>query len=554
MIVEHDFTLVALSIGIAMLAAYAALDSLLQLGGAGDRASRASILSSSALAMGMGVWAMQFVGILALQFPTPVHFDGPLTLLALMTAVIMCFFGLSLVRPEASFISVFGGAVTVGIGFIAMHYISLAAIILPANVTYDRYFVLASGAFVIVASIAAFRIAYNLTRSANQQAWGRKLFWAVLMGVNVAGMHYLGMAAVSWEFLADTDVALGGISLNPKAISLVAAGVTVVIVVITLRTAHIDRSWTARLSEETDRLKASEERFRAILQNVVDGIIVIDEKGDVQYFNPAAEQMFGYDQSEILGHSISTLMPEKFGEDHQAYIGIYLGNGEPPGVGAGPRELEVQRKDGGIVPIELSVSDIVQNHSHQIIGVVRHIGERKKTEERLQHLASHDPLTGLPNRGLFDDRLGHAIALAERADNLLGLLYIDLDGFKPINDTLGHEAGDVVLKVISQRLQGIVRNSDTVARIGGDEFNIIVENMTNDTLIHFIADRVRDSVAEPIDVNGEEVQVTASIGLAVYPRDGKDMPALVQKADQAMYSAKKLGKNRVITSEDALSR
>lgn len=554
MVAEHDPTLVALSVGIAMLAAYAALDSLLQLGGSGDRASRASILSSSALAMGMGVWAMQFVGILALQFPTPVRFDGPLTLLSLMTAVIMCFFGLSLVRPDAKFLSVLGGAVTVGVGFIAMHYISMAAIILPAKVTYDSYFVLASGAFVIVASIAAFRIAYNLTRAANRQAWGRKLFWAVLMGVNVAGMHYLGMAAVSWEFLPDTDVALGGISFNPNSISLVAAGVTVVIVVITLRTAHIDRSWTSRLAEETNRLKVSEERFRAILQNVVDAIVVVDEKGAIQYFNPAAELMFGYDQSELLGRNVGSLMPEKYADDHQRFIDSYLESGESRVVGAGPRELEALRKDGNIVPIELSLSEIVHEDSRQFIGVIRHIGERKKAEERLQHLASHDPLTGLPNRGLFDDRLSHALALASRGDNLLGLLYIDLDGFKPINDTLGHEAGDVVLKVISQRLQGIVRNSDTVARIGGDEFNIIVENMTNDTLIHFIADRVRDSVAEPIDVNGEEVQVTASIGLALYPRDGKDMAALVQKADQAMYSAKKLGKNRVITSDDALPR
>ena len=172
--------------------------------------------------------------------------------------------------------------------------------------------------------------------------------------------------------------------------------------------------------------------------------------------------------------------------------------------------------------------------------------ERLRAQRQLQHMARHDPLTGLPNRALFHDRLDSALARARREQAQFAVLYIDLDEFKQVNDSLGHAVGDALLQEVAQRLTACVRESDTVGRIGGDEFLVLLNSVHAPEQILHVAEKIRCSVAQPCVLSGHRVSVAASIGIACYPAQGEDGQLLIQRADEAMYAAKKAGGNRVM--------
>ncbi|HQJ94711.1 MAG TPA: GGDEF domain-containing protein, partial [Syntrophorhabdaceae bacterium] len=176
-------------------------------------------------------------------------------------------------------------------------------------------------------------------------------------------------------------------------------------------------------------------------------------------------------------------------------------------------------------------------------GTILDITERKRAEEEIKRLATHDALTDLPTMKLAKDRLKMAISLAQRNQTMLAVMFIDLDDFKEVNDTLGHEAGDYVLKQVAGRMLGCVRSSDTVARVGGDEFLIIANDVHIPKIAEQIAEKVINSVSSPIVFNGGQAFVGSSIGIAIYPNDGQDIDQLIKQADKAMYRAKNSGKN-----------
>jgi diguanylate cyclase (GGDEF)-like protein len=179
-----------------------------------------------------------------------------------------------------------------------------------------------------------------------------------------------------------------------------------------------------------------------------------------------------------------------------------------------------------------------------VLGMVRrHVMEQKNAEEQLKHLAHHDDLTGLPNRTLFRDRLGQAMAQANRMERLVALLFIDLDYFKFINDTLGHTIGDLLLKGVAKRLTDCVRQSDTVARVGGDEFIVTLTNIVNGRDVAVVAQKVLNTLSKPFTLDGQELSITASIGATIFPVEGHDVDTLLKNADTAMYRAKDLGRN-----------
>lgn len=172
------------------------------------------------------------------------------------------------------------------------------------------------------------------------------------------------------------------------------------------------------------------------------------------------------------------------------------------------------------------------------------IEERKKVQEKIEYLAYHDQITGLPNRGKFYEQVEHAISLSSRLNKKFAVLFLDLDEFKKINDTIGHSLGDLILTKVASRLLNTLRESDTVSRIGGDEFNILIESIENIEDISIITDKVLKSIEKPFIIDHEEYFITASIGIAVYPVDGDTVEALIKNADMAMYKAKNNGKNQ----------
>jgi diguanylate cyclase (GGDEF)-like protein len=209
---------------------------------------------------------------------------------------------------------------------------------------------------------------------------------------------------------------------------------------------------------------------------------------------------------------------------------------------------------GGVHEAEWQANDAPQNEQwlHRqvvaveggVVAIVRDITERKLTEQRIRHIAHHDDLTGLPNRSLIRDRLDQAILHAQRRERNVAVAFIDLDGFKLVNDGLGHNAGDELLKVVGKRMQECLRRDDTLGRFGGDEFVIILADQSDNPMtLTPILEKIRQAVHEPIPLEGQEVQVSCSMGVVMYPRDGGDPNTLMMNADAAMYRAKEMGKN-----------
>jgi diguanylate cyclase (GGDEF)-like protein len=207
-------------------------------------------------------------------------------------------------------------------------------------------------------------------------------------------------------------------------------------------------------------------------------------------------------------------------------------------------ELELTTARGAHVWVRATgATQLVDGRAVKVSGSFQDITDRRQAEERIRRLAHYDELTGLANRVLFTHQLNHAIARAQRYGKSLAVLFIDLDRFKNINDTLGHQVGDAVLKIVAQRLADSLRASDILARMGGDEFVVLVEEFSEPELVHGIAKKILDSVEQPVIVGEHELAVTASVGISTYPVDARDMQTLLKQADIAMYRAKEQGKN-----------
>lgn len=287
-------------------------------------------------------------------------------------------------------------------------------------------------------------------------------------------------------------------------------------------------------------LESSQRQLKAIFDHAMDGIITVDESGAIQGFNPAAESIFGYAQAEVLRKPLDLLLPAARQADGTDPMARFLRLHDPTDARAA--QLLAVRKNGETFPVELSASDMELEGKRYFIGIVRDITERKQTEERIERMAHHDFLTGLANRALFRDRLEHAIAQAARQGTRLAVLYLDLDGFKQVNDAIGHEGGDRLLCDVAARIQRIVRAADSVARIGGDEFTCVLGSLRARTDAERVARQIIQAIAEPFAIDHQSWTVGASIGIAAYPDDARDYESLVKAADAAMYQSKRKGK------------
>lgn len=291
------------------------------------------------------------------------------------------------------------------------------------------------------------------------------------------------------------------------------------------------------------RRRDAESRLRLtakVFESTIEGVIIVDARAYIVDVNKAFTHITGMVRQEIIGQHLSVLRAKQ--EEPISFQKIWR---SIKSTGQWQGELWSQRKNGETYPAWMTVS-AVRNSKEEIthyVAVFSDITIRKQTEQRLYYLAHHDTLTGLPNRTLFLDRLKHAINHAHRRNHRVAVLFIDLDRFKFINDTLGHRIGDILLKQVAKRMQANIRAEDTIARLGGDEFTVIIESFTDTSVIPLIARKIINACEKPFNINGKELFVSASIGISLYPTDGYDAGMLLQHADAAMYRAKEKGKN-----------
>ncbi|MEH6437988.1 EAL domain-containing protein [Massilia sp. DD77] len=286
------------------------------------------------------------------------------------------------------------------------------------------------------------------------------------------------------------------------------------------------------------RLQESEEFFRLTFNQAAVGIVLLSSDGRLLRVNRKMSQILGYTEVELLQRFFQQLTCEEDLPDELALI-RRLKTGE---INDYQREKRLMRRDGTTVWVNVSVSVMRDPHGDQrFISVVKDISRRKQAEEALLRMANHDALTGLPNRALLQDRLAQAIAHAHRNGSQVAVMFIDLDRFKHVNDSLGHDAGDRMIVEIARRLSSTLRDSDTVARQGGDEFVVVLPDLAGEEDAATVAEKLLENLFQPLVLCGQEVFPTGSIGIAMYPRDGQDSATLLKNADTAMYRSKGQG-------------
>lgn len=287
-------------------------------------------------------------------------------------------------------------------------------------------------------------------------------------------------------------------------------------------------------------LRESEQRYRKFVESSADAIIV-HQGGVISYVNPAALQILGArSEKDLVGGNMREIVPL----EHRAMILQQTA----------AREGQLTRVDGTIVDVEVSAAETSYSGQSSILIVARDISERKRAQEEIRYLGQHDILTGLPNRALFGDRLSQAIALADTHRATFALLFLDVDHFKKINDSLGHHTGDLFLKEVARRLAAAVKNIDTVSRQGGDEFLLLLHELAHPEDAALVAQKICAALTEPFFVEKNRINASASIGVAIYPRDGRSPETLVKNADIAMYHAKDRGRNQFQFYSEDLNR
>ena len=306
-------------------------------------------------------------------------------------------------------------------------------------------------------------------------------------------------------------------------------------------------SFMAQQLQSEQELRKREAELQMVLQNANDAYVCIDHNGVIRDWNQQAEQTFGWSSQEAIGRRLDEMIiPVTMREAHRAGLRHYLATGELNVLNR-RMELTAVRRDGTLLPVEVRVSPLSIDGKTIFSAFLHDITERKQVEAIREHEATHDPLTGLLNRRGMFDLLSQAIARVKRTRTSLALLFIDLDGFKQINDTHGHEAGDAVLREVAARLQASIRQTDTAARLGGDEFTVILENIKHGIPdANMLAQKILETLQHPIQLDSVTATISASIGISMHhPDDERSADQLVNAADSAMYTAKHAGKNQV---------
>lgn len=533
----YDMYLVGLSYIIASFASYVALDMSAHLRRPTTPLSRVMWLISGAFVMGLGIWSMHFVGMLAFIMPMPMAYDLFWTGLSLTIAIItaaIAFMLFSTKQPKLKHYLISGGVL--GAAIATMHYTGMAGMD-GVIIHYRPGLFSLSILIAVVASIAALWLAVGSDKGTMVQRFRWKFISSLIMGLAITGMHYTGMLAAVFTH---SNTVGRTIPLDPTmlSISITAAviGITCIALVLSI---------SKHLIEE--KLKVKNDFLEAILNNMQGGVIACDGEGNLTIFNHTVEQLYGGIISAKMSLNEWVEYFPLFKADSSTKLKLTENPLYKALEGEEIRDVEVILKDQkGEKHTLLIEGQPLRGAEDKNLGAViifNDISERKLNEDKLKYQATHDVLTGLPNRLLLLDRLHQAIVTAKRENLKVTVIFIDLDFFKIINDALGHSIGDELLKIVATRFKSLLRASDTLARIGGDEFVIVIPDQENINAVPNLLERILHHISQPYTINQHELNVTCSMGFAVFPDNGGDAEALLKNADNAMYQAKEKGKN-----------
>lgn len=531
----YDTLLVVLSYMIAVAASYSAL----------DLAGRVSIskgrhrilwLLFGALSMGLGIWSMHFVGMLALTLPINVLYDMELVLLSVLFAIIVSGIALLTVsRDKLGFKELLTAGILMAIGICSMHYTGMAAMII--KIKYDMALVILSVIIAGTASIAALWLLFYFRKDQSRFAFFYKLGSSLIMGAAIAGMHYTGMLAAQFQPIEGGDFG-NGFNIETGSLAYIIVVATFVLLGVTLFGIFINK----RFSQKDSVIQENESWYRSLYKNNEYGIISIDTNGIITNINPAAVKISGLHAEEVVNQPISKIGMIISEEEKEKTREEFYQSFEQS---RSNFETTIVHPDGRYV--ELSVLNVPVDIQGKVVGnhiIVKDITEENAVKQKMKHQAYHDELTGLPNRGKFNELLNQAITTREQDPSSFAIMVLDIDRFKMINDSLGHTYGDMFLQGVSNRILKCAEGFEAnIARMGGDEFTILCSTGAKGQEAAQLAERILVALQQPFHLKDSEFYVSASIGTALFPSDGKSAVELLKKADTAMYEVKKQGKN-----------
>jgi diguanylate cyclase (GGDEF)-like protein/PAS domain S-box-containing protein len=521
--VDHDWRLVVLAVAVCLLASAVAV-SLFHRAQSAIGRPRLFWLGLNAAATGCGIWATHFIAMLAYDPDIGASYDLVLTILSLLIAISITAAGMAwTLFGFGRWTAIFGGAV-VGSGIAAMHYTGMMALEAPGRITWAPDLVAASVVLGIVFG------AFSMLFTTRRDDWLNTSIAIFLLTFAIVATHFTGMSAML--VMPDPTRLANAASLSPGSLSLVIAGATTVILGTCLVAALGDQQSKRKLRQQKILLDAA-------LENMSQGLCMFDADGKIMLFNERYSKMMGLPAAWLKGRSLLELFkyrkrtgefvgnPDEFfarvvGEARQGKFSNRIM--QTPG-GRTLRVIEQPMQGGGWVA---TFDDIT---------------ERQKAQAQISYMAHHDALTGLANRNQLVEKLEKILAVLPLKGGSIAVHFVDLDRFKTVNDTFGHDGGDFLLKTVAERLLSVTRVDDVVARLGGDEFVVVQTGVGDKDQAEDLGHRLTAAMTAPTELREQSMIATVSIGVALAPADGNDPERLLKSADLALYKAKTDGRN-----------
>jgi diguanylate cyclase (GGDEF)-like protein len=531
----HDVRFVALAALICLVAAYACVTLLRHAGRVHGRIKLAWIAVAS-LSVGFGIWATHFVAMLAFQPGFELHYDIGLTAISLLLAIVICGAGLTLsILGNGLRDNLLGGAV-VGVGISSMHYMGIFALVMGGNLQWNG----AAVGLSVIAGIILSAVAMAIAGSGFKH---RNTFGALVLTLAICVMHFTAMAAADFSNCFPTIA--NGSQAESGLMAFVVAFISLLLLAAAFGSAILDEADRRRTEREKDRqladaMRSAEvsDKLELALTHMGQGLALFGADGKVELSNSRFVALLGLAPStDVIGSDLNEIC--RLAVKVHAEPGLDI---EKAAKDFAASHLRVINGGGGE-----KMQNIGREHIFRIkhtlianggwVTTIEDVTESKRKEAAIAHLARHDTMTNLPNRANFEEQFDVALEAADQGDDNLAVIAFDLDRFKEINDTFGHEAGDEVLRLVASRLTDCLRDGEVVARVGGDEFAALKPFTSMDSLRDFLA-RLEAAVTTRVTYVDAVLNIAGSIGVAIFPDDGADRSKLLNNADLAMYRAK----------------
>ncbi|PWK10345.1 EAL domain-containing protein [Tumebacillus permanentifrigoris] len=525
MLGTYNWSLMLLSVLVAVFASYTVCDLTQRIRQTTRRAVNRWVVGG-AVAMGTGIWAMHFLAILALQLDEAITYDLDLMVLALASGILFSYLSLYLYsRHSGSRRTLLLVSACLTLTNLALHSIAILGMGLLTDSSAHLGYLLTSSLLGMIAIYFALRM---LNFRCTKHPGRRSVYSALLLGTALSGIHV--SALLGMDFRPDPHAQSELDLIHGEWLAIMIGMVTMIIQIVLMWSLHDERHTASQQAVRSTR------QFDSLYNNNPDLVVSLTPLGEVISLNPAGCQMMGYSPEEVVGHHFAEYVLERDQEKTFYHFGLALSGNPQHAV-----EVSVRHRDGQYREMQVTTIPILTEAGQLDDGlyvIAKDVTDRLSAERTILHMAYHDALTDLPNRRLFIEELETSMATAAEKGEQIAILFLDLDRFKRINDSLGHNVGDLLLQHISTRLQEALAGIGLAGRFGGDEFIVLLRGVNGSEEVSLLTGSLYEIICQPLETEEQEFKISTSIGIALYPKDGQDAMTLIKNADTAMYRAK----------------